>query len=106
MIIPQGVAIYVATGPVDFRFGMERLGGVVRERMKTEPRTRKAMFVFVGRRRDALKVLFWDGTGTLLLTKRLDRGTFDVPPTREGVVTLSDAQFELLFSGLAAPSVH
>lgn len=103
-MIPQGVEIYVATEPVDMRFGFERLGGLVREKMKREPRSR-ALFVFFGKRRQSVKVLTWDGTGTVLIYKRLDRGLFEVPlPTRPGEqsVVVSDALFEALFAGLTS----
>ena len=49
-MIPQGVEIFIATEPVDMRFGHHRLAGLVRERMQREPRSR-ALFVFFGRRR-------------------------------------------------------
>lgn len=103
-MIPQGVEIYVATEPVDMRFGFERLGGLVREKMKREPRSR-ALFVFFGKRRQSVKVLTWDGTGTVLIYKRLDRGLFEIPiPTRPGEqsVVVSDALFEALFAGLTS----
>src|SRR5205085_12187937 len=77
-MIPQGVEIFVAVEPVDMRLGFERLGAVVRERMKREPRS-KALFVFFGRRRQTVKILSWDGTGVLLCYKRLDRGLFEIP---------------------------
>lgn len=101
-MIPVGAEIYVATEPVDMRFGFERLGGLVRERMKREPRSR-ALFVFFGKRRQSVKVLTWDGTGTVLLYKKLDMGLFEIPsPTRPGEqsVIVSDAVFEALFAGL------
>ena len=47
-MIAHGLPVYVALEPVDMRFGYERLGGIVRERMRSEPRTR-ALFVFVGK---------------------------------------------------------
>ena len=103
-MIPQGVEIYVATEPVDMRFGFERLGGLVREKMKREPRSR-ALFVFFSKRRQSVKVLTWDGTGTVLIYKRLDRGLFEIPlPTRPGEesVVVSDALFEALFAGLTS----
>lgn len=48
-MISQGLPIYVALEPVDMRMGYERLGGLVRERMRSEPRS-KALFLFVGKR--------------------------------------------------------
>jgi transposase len=77
-MMPEGVPIYVATTPVDLRYGMERLGGLVRAWMGQEPRM-AALFVFIGKRRTGLKILSSDRTGVLLLGKRLDAGTFVVP---------------------------
>ena len=107
-MIPQGVEVFVAVEPVDMRLGFERLGGLVRERMQREPRSR-ALFVFFGKRRQTVKVLSWDGTGTVLWYKRLDRGLFAIPkPTTAGEasVLVSEAAFEAIFAGLSTQVVH
>ena len=70
-MISHGLPIYVALEPVDMRLGAERLGGIVREKMRAEPRSR-ALFVFVGKRGHTMKVLTWDGTGTIVIHKKLD----------------------------------
>ncbi len=101
-MIPQGLEIYVATSPVDLRYGMERLGGLVREHVGRDPRS-KALFVFINKRRQAMKVLSWDGTGMVLWYKKLDRGNFDIPkPSHEGQwsVSISETVFDALFAGL------
>lgn len=105
--LPHGVEIFVAVEPVDMRFGFERLGGLVRERMQREPRS-KAIFVFVGRRKHALKVLSWDGTGMVLWYKRLDRGTFELPTARPGEasVRMNEVAFEAMFAGLTRLPIH
>ncbi|MEY2933338.1 MAG: hypothetical protein RL033_4087 [Pseudomonadota bacterium] len=72
-MIAHGLPVYVALEPVDMRFGYERLGGIARERMHAKPRSR-ALFVFVGQRRLTMKVLTWDGTGVVLVHKKLDAG--------------------------------
>ena len=107
-MIPQGVEIFVAVEPVDMRLGFERLGALVRERMRREPRSR-ALFVFFGKRRQTVKILSWDGTGVVLWYKRLDEGLFEIPrPERPGdtSVRVSETAFEALFSGLATRHVH
>lgn len=107
-MIPQGVEIFVATEPVDMRLGFERLGAIVRERMRREPRSR-ALFVFFGKRRQTVKILSWDGTGVVLWYKRLDEGRFEIPrPERAGdaVVVVSETTFEALFAGLATRELH
>jgi transposase len=107
-MIPQGVEVFVAVEPVDMRLGFERLGGLVRERMGREPRSR-SLFVFFGKRRQTVKVLSWDGTGTVLWYKRLDRGLFEIPrPSTAGAtsVVVSEGAFEAIFAGLATQIVH
>jgi len=107
-VIAQGLPIYVALQPVDMRFGYERLGGLVREKMQAEPRSR-ALFVFVGKRGHTMKVLTWDGTGAIVIHKKLDAGKFELPrATRQGDqhVILSDALFDVIYQGVAmAPKV-
>ena len=77
-MIPAGVQVFVSLEPVDMRFGFERLSGMVRERMGYEPRG-GALFVFVGRRRHIVKVLFADATGICVFYKRLDARVFRIP---------------------------
>ena len=102
-MIPQGLAIYMALEPVDMRLGFERLGAIVRERMRMEPRTR-ALFAFAGKRGHTMKVLTWDGTGVVLVHKKLDAGKFELPrPTRVGEqhIVVSDALFDVIFKGVS-----
>ena len=76
--------------------------------MKREPRCR-ALFVFVAKHRQTVKLLWWDGTGTVLCTKKLDRGLFELPaPERPGdpSVVVSDAVFEALLAGLSLRTTH
>jgi transposase len=107
-MIGQGLPIYVALEPVDMRFGYERLGGLVREKMQAEPRS-KALFVFVGKRAHSMKVLTWDGTGAIVVHKKLDAGKFELPKTTrvgDQHVIVSDAIFEVIYKGVAtAPKV-
>jgi transposase len=58
------------------------------------------LFLFRGRRGDLIKILWWDGTGMCLFAKRLERGRFIWPVTREGVVMLTPAQLSMLLEGL------
>jgi transposase len=116
-MIPVGVAIYVALEPIDLRFSFDRLSGLAKERVGYDARS-GAMFIFYGRRRDALKVLFFDGSGMCVFYKRLDRGTFRIPePTKEGgsYVEVDDATLDALLDGIevenatpkkAPPRVH
>jgi transposase len=83
-MIPHGVEVYVALDPIDLRWGFDRLCGVVLERLGRQARS-GALFVFFGRRRTAVKVLFADRTGVCVFYKRLDAGAFRIPePMIEG----------------------
>src|SRR4051812_16817967 len=69
-MIPSGVEIFVGLQPIDLRWGFDRIAGAVEERIARKPRG-GALFVFFGKRRDAVKILFHDGTGFCLFYKRL-----------------------------------
>lgn len=102
-MIPAGTQVFLALEPVDMRFGFERLSGMVRERMGYEPRS-GALFVFVGRRRQLVKILYADATGVCVFAKRLDEGVFSLPtatPTNASHVEIDDATLDALLDGLA-----
>jgi transposase len=77
-MIPRGVEVFVGLEPIDLRWSFDRLAGIVAERIGREARS-GALFVWFGKRRDAIKVIFFDGSGMCLFYKRLDRGVFRLP---------------------------
>jgi transposase len=102
-MIPHGVEVFVALDTIDLRWSFDRLGALVAARLDREVRG-GALFIFFGRRRDAVKILFADDSGLCLFYKRLDRGTFRVPePTREGdlVVAIEERELDDLLDGVA-----
>jgi transposase len=78
MGLPSAVELYVCTTPVDLRKQHDGLCGLVRGALKKEPMSGH-VFIFLNRRRDRIKILFWDRTGYCLVYKRLERGTFHLP---------------------------
>jgi transposase len=74
--------VFVAVEACDLRKGFNGLHGLVTERLGEDPRA-GALFVFSNRRRTRIKILFWDGTGLWVLTKRLEQGTFSWPRNLE-----------------------
>ena len=87
-MIPRGVEIFVGLDPIDLRWSFDRLAGLVSARIGREARS-GALFVFFGKRREAIKVLFFDGSGMCVFYKRLDRGVFRLPePLVEGETTV------------------
>jgi transposase len=73
-----GLKVFVALEPVDLRKSFGGLEGLVSERLGEDLR-QGALFVFSNRRHTRLKILYFDGTGLWLLTKRLEQGTFSWP---------------------------
>ncbi len=76
------VRVFLAVEPIDMRKGFEGLYGLVGERLGEDVRS-GALFVFMNKRHTRLKVLYFDGTGLWLLTKRLEQGTFAWPKLAE-----------------------
>ena len=83
-MIPTGPAtkVYLSLGTTDLRKGFEGLGDLVRHQMKEDPLSGH-LFVFTNRSKTRIKLLYWDGSGTWLLTKRLAKGRFSVSHRQE-----------------------
>ena len=100
MILPgQRLPIVIATKPVDFRLGHDGLAATVQNELGLDPHTGLTV-VFRSKRGDRMKVLVWDGSGLVMIYKRLDAGAFAWPTVRDGVMRISRAQYEALFEGL------
>lgn len=97
--IPPGVRVLLATRPVDFRKGSHGLAAVAAEELGEDPFS-GAVIVFRSKRADRIKILVWDGSGLVLVWKRLSHGAFRWPPVVDGVMTLSGLEFAALFDGL------
>jgi transposase len=101
MLIPAGVKVHLALGYTDLRKGIDGLGAMVERVLEQDPFSGH-LFVFRGKRADLIKVLFWDGTGLCLFTKRLEHGRFAWPATSgHGLsVAVTAAQLSMLLEGL------
>lgn len=94
--------VFIALDPCDMRAGMNTLHAVVAERLKEDSGS-GALFVFTNKRRRLLKILYFDGTGTWLLTKRLEAGTFYWPRAAEAgqvKMELRPEAFAMLTDGI------
>lgn len=100
MIVPgQRLPIVIAVKPVDFRRGHDGLAATVQNELGLDPYSGLTV-VFRSKRGDRIKILVWDGSGLVMIYKRLEAGEFVWPRISEGVMRLSRAQYEALVEGL------
>ncbi len=97
----------MAIGRTDLRRGIDGLAAIVQEQFKLDPFT-ETLFLFCGRRKDRIKGLLWEGSGFLLLYKRLESGTFQWPGNGEEVLQITPQQYRWLMEGLSIeqPKAH
>lgn len=92
--LPANTPIYLCTEPVDFRKGFDGLTGIVTEAMGHTV-TGGALFLFVNRKRDRIKALWWETGGLTLWYRRLEQGTVELPKPQQGQSQLSIDSVEL-----------
>jgi transposase len=95
----SGVRVFLATGHTDMRKGFDTLSLLVQETLKRDPHAGD-LYVFRGRGGDRIKLIWHDGQGACLFTKRLERGRFLWPSAADGAVTISAAQLSYLLEGI------
>ena len=99
--LPPSVRVFVCTAPTDMRKSFDGLCALVETVLKQDPFSGH-LFVFLGRRRDKVKILYWDRSGFFLLYKRLEAGTFAMPERAE----VGPRELLLLLEGIEASQVH
>ncbi len=102
LTLTSGLKIYVYTRPADMRKGIQGLSGLVRESFGADP-TDGSLFVFINRRRDRMKILFFSDGGFWLYYRVLEAGTFEPLVNRDGreVVELDTTELSMLLSGVS-----
>jgi transposase len=91
--------IFVCKEATDMRASYDSLFARARDVLKKDPRSGH-LFLFVNRDRTSCKTLYYDGTGFVILSKRLERGRFSrVNPLFPGEAVLTEAEFGLFFEG-------
>jgi transposase len=101
MLLPAGMKVHLALGYTDMRKGIDGLAMLVQGVLRQDPFSGH-LFVFRGRKANLIKIVFWDGTGLCLFTKRLEHGVFLWPPNVAQAETLSltSAQLSSLIDGV------
>ena len=97
--VPASTRVWLAVGVTDMRKGFNGLAALAQDVLKQDPFSGH-LFVFRGRRGDLLKVIWFDGQGACLFSKRLEKGRFVWPSATTGKVTLTPAQLSMLLEGI------
>ncbi len=97
--LPAGARVLLASRPVDFRKGAHALAALAAEVLSADPFS-GAVLVFRAKRADRIKIVLWDGSGLVLISKQLEGGPFRWPPIVDGAVRLTPVEFAALFDGI------
>jgi len=87
------------------RKGFDGLSGIVRNAMKKDPLTGD-IFIFVNRRRNQIKLLFFEGDGFSLYHKRLERGTYEIPDGNQDHLVMQHDELQFILQGVLLKSVR
>ena len=98
--LPASVRVYLCTSPCDMRRGFDGLHALVSQAMQLDA-LGGHLFVFANRRRDRVKILYWDRDGFAVWAKRLEEGTYAVP-FAEQATDKSEARKEITAAELGA----
>ena len=101
LLLPAALRILLAAEPIDLRRGIDGLMALVQGGWK-EDVYGGALFVFVSRRRDRVKILTWDNGGFVVFYKRLEAGRFRVPTAddNDGALRIDATQLAMLLDGI------
>jgi len=97
--LPAGARVLLASRPVDFRKGAHALAALAADVLGADP-VSGVVLVFRAKRADRIKIVLWDGSGLVLVSKQLECGAFRWPPVVDGAVRLSAVEFAALFDGI------
>ncbi len=90
----------------DMRKGYDGLSGLVRNEFKKDPLLGD-VFIFLSRGRNKIKLLHWQGDGFCIFSKRLEKGTFEIPKVNasQNAMELSPHQLQFILEGIVLSSV-
>lgn len=103
--LPGSVRVYLCLTPCDMRKSFDSLHALVREHLELDAFAGH-LFVFTSRRRDRIKILYWDRDGFALWSKRLEEGTYAMPPATEETERrreITTQELAALLSGINLP---
>lgn len=100
--LPPNASFFLAQHPINMGISFDGLLGLVRDSLHADPFS-PTFFLFLNRRRDRIKIFYWDDDGFAIWYKRLEEGTYRLPfliPAEDGNVHLTRAQLAMLLEGI------
>jgi len=97
--VPSNTRVWLAAGVTDMRKGFAGLSALAQSVLRQDPYSGH-LFVFRSRRGDLIKIIWWDGQGACLFSKRLERGRFVWPSPADGKLSVTPAQLAMLLEGI------
>lgn len=99
---------YLCCAPTDMRKGFDSLCGQVTSTLQMDALA-GAVFIFINKKRNQLKLLLWEGDGFALYYKRLEKGTFELPvssPAHRPSIAVSAQQLQFILQGVALGKIQ
>ncbi len=93
--VPTHMKVWLSAGVTDMRKGFNGLSALAEKVLKQNPYCGH-LFVFRGRRGDLIKVIWFDGQGACLFSKRLEKGRFVWPSATDGKLSLDACRWRSL----------
>lgn len=97
--LSAAVRVYLAKEPADMRKSFDSLSALVQGNLGLDPLSGH-LFVFINKRRDRIKILYWDRDGLVVWAKRLERGTYRLPDATASRVEMTTAELAALLAGI------
>jgi transposase len=105
LALTAATRIYLYRAPCDMRKSFDGLCGLIRSELGADPLS-GSLFVFVNRRRNMVKLIYWDRDGFMILFKRLERGCFSLPDGATSDARIDRLQLTLLLEGVVPKKVN
>ena len=106
--VSRAIKVFLYNDAADLRCGYDGLAAIVENQMNNDPLS-GALYLFLNRRRNRIKLLYWDDDGYVIWMKRLERGSFELPRSSDAEalqVKISASQLSLILEGIELSSVR
>lgn len=97
--VPPGLKIYIATSPLDMRKSFDGMAAVISKKLQHDVFSGH-VYVFFNKRRNRIKLMYWDRNGYCCWFKRLERGAFRLPQVSGDSYAVNPTELGLILEGI------